>query len=190
MPGKQDELRLTNWDTRPRNVELRAGTELTGYRLRPGLNFCPSIVETENPSKEQLEALIESEASADRDIIEIIEALTQPLATIESVSKQQGVTTRTLQRRFQSSSLPTPDYWRLLGRARRATHALPCRVSLAEIAYEYGYSDQAHMTRELVRWFGLTPSQLRQSKVPISEICQPGLGNWGSDGTLELGNLH
>lgn len=189
-PGQCGEIRFTSWDFRPRTVELRAGTEMTGYRLRPGITLDPRVFESIILDFRQLEFWIECEVSGDHDVIEIIQALTQPQATIESVSRQQGVATRTLQRRFRNLSLPTPDYWRLLGRARRAIHALPCRAPLADIACEYGYSDQAHMTREFVRWFGLTPTQLRHSKVRTHDICQPGLGNWTDEGHLELGSLH
>lgn len=34
-------------------------------------------------------------------------------------------------------------------------------LSLSEIAYRTGYSDQAHMTRAFVRWLGCTPGRLR-----------------------------
>ncbi|MCV0349614.1 MAG: helix-turn-helix domain-containing protein [Nitratireductor sp.] len=96
---------------------------------------------------------------------------------------------RTLQRRFKHLSLPTPAFWRQLGRARRAVQALPCRVPLAEIAAHYGYSDQAHMTREFVRWFGWTPVQLRRNPAAIADLAQPGLGNWSLEIGLEIAGL-
>ncbi|MBI1651000.1 hypothetical protein C6Y62_12440 [Hyphomicrobium sulfonivorans] len=46
---------------------------------------------------------------------------------------------------------------------------------------EYGYSDQAHMTREFVRWFGRSPEKLRQNPSAMSDLLQPGLGNWSEE---------
>ena len=89
-----------------------------------------------------------------------------------------AVTVRTLQRRLKDLSLPPPEVWRLLGRARRAASMLPHRLPLADIAFDSGYSDQAHMTREFKRWFGQTPSMLRRNKTLLDDIAQPALGNW------------
>lgn len=188
--GVSDAKRITGWDNQPRSVLLEAGTSLTGYRLSPGTTISPQAFSaTEALTPFALRDLIESEATKDHEVRDIIEALTRPGATIAKVARQSGATARTLQRQFRNQSLPTPDFWRLLGRARRAIQALPCRVPLAEIAHAYGYSDQAHMTREFVRWFGLPPAELRKSPDTVREICQPGLGNWLGDDQSELGNL-
>jgi AraC-like DNA-binding protein len=74
--------------------------------------------------------------------------------------------------------LPPPDFWRLLGRARRAAGRIASGARLAEVADDAGYSDQAHMTRELARWFGMSPGQLRRSAPALDALLQPALGNW------------
>lgn len=188
-PSERDEIRFTEWDAQPRKTPLSAGTTLIGYRLCPGSVLAPQSYEQAVSEPAMLEDMIKSEATHDHEMMDVIEALTLAGSTVEYVARQGGVTARTLQRRFHEASLPTPEYWRLLGRARRAIQALPCRVPLAEIALAYGYSDQAHMTREFVRWFGLSPARLRRSKVLIEQISQPGLGNWKTDNSLEVASL-
>jgi AraC-like DNA-binding protein len=51
-------------------------------------------------------------------------------------------------------------------------------VTLAEIACDCGYSDQAHMTREFVRWFGKTPTWLCRDVRLLDLLNQPALDNW------------
>lgn len=190
LNGVANKARITEWDNQPRDVCLQAGTSLTGYRLSPGTTIsAQALSNTETLNPIAVQELIESEASIDQEFAELINALSLPRATVAKVARQNGTTPRTLQRQFRNQSLPAPDYWRLLGRARRAIQALPCHVQLADIAYAYGYCDQAHMTREFVRWFGLTPTALRGSPHFVREICQPGLGNWLGNSQSEFGNL-
>ncbi|SNZ19505.1 transcriptional regulator, AraC family [Cohaesibacter gelatinilyticus] len=174
----KDMLCATHWDFSPRPVALRAGLTLTGYRLRPGTMVDLPELNAEVGNVSNLEAMINDAASPDQEITQIIEALGLPESSVDGLARQQGVSERSLQRHFKSLSLPPPVFWRQLGRARRAVQALPCRVPLSDIALDYGYSDQAHMTREFVRWFGLTPAQLRQSPDVMKYLAEPGLGNW------------
>lgn len=105
-------------------------------------------------------------------------SLGQAGGSIASVVKQAGVSARTLQRLLRQKGLPAPDFWRRLGRARQAACLLRDSTNLTSIAYEAGYSDQAHMTRDFRRWFGLTPSQLRANSQCLLDVTQSGLGNW------------
>ncbi len=41
---------------------------------------------------------------------------------------------------------------------QQAAKALTETTNLAEIAAQAGFSDQAHFTRRMVEWFGVTPS--------------------------------
>ncbi len=177
-------LHSTSWDISPRRVRLRAGTSLTGFRLRPGATIDLRDLGTEAHSAANLAAQISSVVRHDQEITQIIDDIGLPGRSVAELAKQQGVSERTLQRHFKGLSLPSLGFWRQLGRARRAVQALPCRVPLTEIALEYGYSDQAHMTREFVRWFGKTPVQLRRDHATLKDLAQPGLGNWSSQAVL------
>lgn len=178
---------VTDWDFAPRQVKIPAGTSLIGYRLQPGTTIRLDDVAIVGRDLSDLDAAIADAARHDREIAEIINALNLPGGGIERLARQQGVSERTLQRHFKSLSLPPPAFWRQLGRARRAVQALSSPTPLPDIALDYGYSDQAHMTREFRRWFGRTPAQLRRAPAAMNDLAQPGLGNWS--GVLEPAGL-
>jgi AraC-like DNA-binding protein len=184
-----DLVGVTDWDFAPRQVRLSAGTSLIGYRLQPGATISQADLQIENHDLSNLGAEVGNRMRRDQEVTEIIDALGLPDSSVERLARQQGVSERTLQRHFRNLSLPTPIFWRQLGRARRAVQALPCRVPLSEIALEYGYSDQAHMTREFVRWFGRTPEQLRRNPGVMNDLAQPGLGNWSEEVALKPAGL-
>ncbi|MEC9402698.1 MAG: helix-turn-helix domain-containing protein, partial [Pseudomonadota bacterium] len=127
---------------------------------------------------ERVEDILGNALDETNDLDDVIVALTLPQSTVERASKQAGVSVRTLQRRFREQGLPPPEYWRLLARARRAAGLLATEVPLVEIAAVCGFSDQAHMTRDLRRWFGRSPAQLRRDPDSLSLLSQPALGNW------------
>lgn len=184
-----DRIFVTDWDFSPRQVRLLAGTSLIGYRLRPGTTIGLADLQIEHGDLSNLDAEIGDRVNHDQEVSEIIEVLGLPGGCIKRLARQQGVSERTLQRHFRNLSLPTPVFWRQLGRARRAVQALPCSVPLSEIALEYGYSDQAHMTRAFMRWFGRTPEKLRRNSSAMNDLLQPGLSNWSEEITLNPAGL-
>ncbi len=180
---------FTRWDTSPRMVKIPAGTSITGYRLRPGSVVAVADFAVDGFEPATLSQRMESMVRQDHESSELIEAFGNLNETVDSLARQQGVSARTLQRHFRSLSLPPPGFWRLLGRARRAVQALASPMPLSEIAFAYGYSDQPHMTREFVRWFGMTPLQICRSPATLRELSQPGLGNWSKSSASEVAGL-
>jgi len=176
--GRPEKVFLTALDFQPRLVDLLPGTEMTGYRLRPGGTVDRKTLEEISSHSDRADELLGNALVVADDLDEFIFALTQPQATAAAVSKRAGVALRTLQRRFSEAALPPPEYWRLLGRVRRAACLLPSELPLAEIAAGCGFSDQAHMTRDMKRWFGGTPAQLRRAPQALRLLSQPALGNW------------
>ncbi|MFV3075221.1 helix-turn-helix domain-containing protein [Niveispirillum fermenti] len=183
-PDGRQRVSLTDWDTGPRAVRVAAGTQMAGFRLRPGMVPDPLLLRRVVAAAQTrgeaagIGALLESGVAADREMEQVIDALAQSCGTGAEVARQAGVVPRTLQRRLAGLGLPPPDFWRLLGRARRAAASLGPDRSLADIACAFGYSDQAHMTREFTRWFGLTPARLSRRRAELGLLAQPGLGNW------------
>jgi len=167
------ELRLTPLDDRPRPITLMPGDEITGYRLRPGLMLDPDTL-----TPDELPEAIRHAQSRDRDLSAAIHALGNETTSVQHVAKTPGVSLRTLQRHLARRGLPPPEFWRLLGRARRAAIALKTNLPLADIAGHFGYSDQAHMTRAFRHWFGRSPLALRRDATLLSDINQPALGTW------------
>jgi len=45
---------------------------------------------------------------------------------------------------------------------------------MATVAYENGFSDQAHLSREMRRWFGCSPSTIRQDAQLNAALSQSG----------------
>ncbi|MBK9617544.1 MAG: helix-turn-helix domain-containing protein [Uliginosibacterium sp.] len=60
----------------------------------------------------------------------------------------------------------TPGYWKQLARTRRAARALAGSATLADIAFAHCYADQAQMSRDFQRWFGVTPD-LASGAIPL-----------------------
>lgn len=83
----------------------------------------------------------------------------QELSKLGPVSRQVGLSTRTLQRRLHYCGV---DFDALRDETRRS-QALQLiatgRYTATEIAYMVGYSDQAHFTRAFKRWTGSAPSR-------------------------------
>ncbi len=167
------QITLTALDLQPRQIMLLPGDRMTGYRLRPGLQIDPSnLTETSIPDA------ISHASRKQTDLSAAIAALGNNNTPAQTIARQLGVSLRTLQRHLAKRNLPPPDFWRLLGRARRAAIALGAETPLADIAGLYGYSDQSHMTRACRYWFGHSPRQIRQSTTIQSDINQPALGTW------------
>jgi AraC-like DNA-binding protein len=180
--GVPAKIVLTELDLRPRVAELAAGTEITGFRLRPGSLVGQRVLAELQLDCGRAEEVLGNElasgTAAGKAADEIILALVAPGASVESVAADLGVSRRTLQRQVKVLGLPAPDYWRLLARARRAAGLLTSGLPLGEIAFLCGFSDQAHMTREFRRWFGRTPAELKMRPDLLVLLCQPALGNW------------
>lgn len=85
-----------------------------------------------------------------------------------------GVGERQAQRQFRSSVGLTPVQARRLVRMNEAVFALreggAESATLAELAAELGYADQAHMARELRAFTGLPPSRLEERIESDSEF--------------------
>lgn len=85
---------------------------------------------------------------------------------VAAVAEQLGWSTRTLERRIRRGFGLAPRQLRHLlratsvFRAARETRQLNEGGNLAHLATEYGYADQAHMSRELRAWSGVSPSKL------------------------------
>ncbi|WP_146027102.1 helix-turn-helix domain-containing protein [Bowmanella denitrificans] len=176
--GKADRWFFSDWDFCPRQVCVAAGQQFFGYRLRPGLVLEHQALQSIEHETTDLHGAIPGLLKPDWDLLGAIDALSSGRYSVRQVALQTGVTERTFQRYFKRAALPTPEYWRLLGRARRAAARLNSSSSITDLAAEFEYSDQAHMTRDFKRWFGKTPNQLKQSPEVLAMLSHAGLGNW------------
>jgi hypothetical protein len=72
----------------------------------------------------------------------------------------QDLSPRSIQRHFIQATGLTHGTLRQIKRARRATLFLQQGVSILDTVDLTGYADQAHMTRALKRYIGITPTQI------------------------------
>jgi len=180
-PDAPPHVVLTTFDFSPRHAVMMPGTEISGYRLRPGASVSHKVLAAVAADTGRATTILGDALAEWGALDDAIVALTRPGASVAGVARESGMSLRSLQRRFQDRHLPPPEFWRLLARARRAVALLPTPAPLAEIAAECGFSDQAHMTRALKRWFGHSPAQLRRDAGLRLLLGQPALGNWTAE---------
>ncbi|HSS62155.1 MAG TPA: AraC family transcriptional regulator [Candidatus Limnocylindrales bacterium] len=77
-------------------------------------------------------------------------------STLEKVA---GADRFTIARHFRWAFGTSPDRYRTLRRLALARAAIESGQSLARAAYEAGFADQSHMTRQFKRTYGLTPGR-------------------------------
>jgi len=83
-------------------------------------------------------------------------------ARIESVARKSGASVRSLQLRFRRHVGLSPKEFGRMMRLRATLRALESEeASVAEVAADRGFADQAHAARELRRTTGLAPAKLR-----------------------------
>jgi methylphosphotriester-DNA--protein-cysteine methyltransferase len=76
-----------------------------------------------------------------------------------------SIPSRTLQRRFLAATGLSQQTVRQIHRARTALDLLRSGTTILDTVAQLGYSDQAHLTRSLTRWIGLTPASLVQERI-------------------------
>ncbi len=140
------------------------GTTMRGLRLRPG-----TIIDTVGLHRWLAQTPLEPDMRLDEistflttnpSLDEALTVLATPEVKINNCAKFLGQTQRTLQRLVAKHTGQTPVFWRQLARARLAAKALFRAANVAEIAYTFGYADQAHMARDMQTWFGYRPSAI------------------------------
>jgi AraC-like DNA-binding protein len=103
-------------------------------------------------------------AEPDDAVVEAASALRSPAISMADVARSSGLGERELRRRFASHVGMGPKAFQLTARFAELVRRLPDlvarRASIAALALELGYADQAHMTRECLRISGSTPGVL------------------------------
>ncbi len=80
---------------------------------------------------------------------------------IGALAKRLDTSIRTLQTRFLDAVGLTPKEYARIRRLQALLRTLDAeRASIVDAAARHGYSDQAHATRDLAHWTGITPARL------------------------------
>ncbi|MCW1924027.1 helix-turn-helix domain-containing protein [Luteolibacter arcticus] len=80
----------------------------------------------------------------------------------------QDITTRTEQRRVLRITGLTCGAIHQIERARQATLSLKQGAPILDVVHEAGYYDQAHLTRSLKRFVGLSPARIAREQEQLS----------------------
>ncbi|MEZ5703035.1 MAG: helix-turn-helix domain-containing protein [Burkholderiaceae bacterium] len=123
-------------------------------------------------------AQIEAAVRLDARVVEALRALSAE-RTVQAATAQLGVSERTLQRLLKPATGRAPVYWKRLARLRQTARALSHGPAgaLADVACAQGFADQAHMSREIRSWLGVSPGQLQQRSSLLYLLNEPGFGN-------------
>jgi AraC-like DNA-binding protein len=84
-----------------------------------------------------------------------------PATPVPALAAAVGLGERQLRRRFDAAVGYGPKMLARVARFRRALALVRAGEPPAAAAYEAGYADQAHMTREMRALAGRTPAALR-----------------------------
>lgn len=186
-PGAPPRWFVSDLDDHARTVVLAAGHTAAGWRLRPGTAIATDALLASlrgcEPAPDVVQARLADFAIVPAAVAEAIAALTDAGGStgeassthrVTAAAADLGVAPRTLQRLLLAATGRPPSFWLMLVRARRAARALAGAASLAAVAHAHGYADQAHMSRDLGRWFGLTPTALRRDPARVARLADSG----------------
>lgn len=168
------ELSTTAYD-----VTSRQGEKMQGIRLKPGVHIdqysLSKWIESHSLNElfilDQIDEFCQQSAS----LLEALDCLSQEdIYTVPAAALRLGVSIRTLQRLIKKETQQSPYFWLSLARVRQCAKSLNKFEQLAEAASAFHFSDQAHMSREIKCWFGVTPNQLKNDAELLSTLNEPG----------------
>ena len=164
-----------------------AGQHTVGVRMRAGAQFDETtllaqlarLVRGDRLDDADLLAAIGATVRIDARVDEALACLAQ-LPRLDAARARLGVSERALERLLRERTGRAPLFWKNLARARRCARAVVAEDAasggLSDIAAEHGYADQAHMTRDLRRWFGAAPSRMRLEPQRFATLVAVGHG--------------
>lgn len=179
LPNGRSNWFVTRLYDRATPLEVVAGEHFCGYRLQPGsrvneINLLNALQDRSDPDAVDVLGLLDACVSLDPELTEALDCLAGA-GSIASATRQLGISERSLERWVRLRTGRTPSYWRQLARVRRTARSLShSMMTLVDIAFEHGYADQAQMSRDFQRWFGVSPRAFRHDPVLQALIAAPG----------------
>lgn len=159
-------------------VKQKKGSTMLGFRMKPGVRFKEQkllgSLNEDHCDVDAVHNLLDDCVVLSGAVDDALTCLASDVKTVSHAAKELGVSARSLQRLLARETDRSPLYWMMLARARRAARAMSSNDSLAEVAEMHGYADQAHMSREFIRWFKLSPSVLRKTPAYFSQLTATG----------------
>lgn len=92
---------------------------------------------------------------------------------MSGLAKHCGVSVRTLERFFLAAFGDTPRHWLKRLRILKAVEFLRRGHTIKETAFQLGYLEPSHLSREFKRYYGVAPSKhasLPSKTTPVGEM--------------------
>ena len=179
-PNGASHIEVSPLQTGLLSSRLEKGVMLTGYRMRPGVRLDPKRLTSLSHSDDDLTDAICDRVTLDNRVEEALSVFAHA-PTLPQALRTLGVQEQTLQRVLRRAGLPPPKFWLQLARARRAGRQMTGQPDqpLADLAIEFGYADQAHLTRSFHRFFNHSPRAFRKSADLYRQLDHTGLATGG-----------
>jgi len=91
-----------------------------------------------------------------------------PVVTAALQGEPAVLSQRSAQRRFLQVTGMTHNNLFQIERARFAVNLLREGLPIADVVWQCGFYDQAHLTRSLRQWIGITPTQVTRADTQLS----------------------
>lgn len=155
------------------------GDRFLGWRLHPAAvidteRLIHAVSQRASLDNDDVARLLGDNVRLDHRLADVLAGLAMT-CRVGDAARSLGASPRTLERMTSAGTGRRPAYWKSLARVRRAAAALDdTRITLADLAAEHGFADQAHMTREFRAWFGLSPRRFRDRRDLVTQVRAPG----------------
>ncbi len=84
--------------------------------------------------------------------------------SLEDLARIVGMNKFTFARQFKAEIGMSPMHYLLMRRVFKAKQAIHSQSNLTDLAYEYGFADQAHFSRNFTRFVGVSPREFKKGK--------------------------
>jgi AraC-like DNA-binding protein len=181
-PGERPEWFVSDLGDVACHVALVPGLSHRGFRLHPGARIDHAGLLAsmrEDLDNAGIAERLHHHVTALPRVSEALAALSAgvgPDGGVARVAARLGVQNRSLQRLLARETGRAPVFWMRLARVRMAAAEVGQATSLAELAHDRGFADQAHMTREMRHWLGVTPRRIRLDPGWVARHLGPGYG--------------
>ena len=93
----------------------------------------------------------------------LIEMMPQGQVSEEMIAVELNVSLRTLQRKLREEKTSYSQIYKSIRQEMAGEYIQDSQMSMTEIAYLLGFSEQANFTRAFRRWYGTSPSAAREN---------------------------
>jgi transcriptional regulator of acetoin/glycerol metabolism len=146
----------------PPDQTMGAASNPTNLHTRPRLDSIPTFLKLAQPAPQAPGGL---SAGAMRRVQEYMKAHLGESVDLSMLAGVAGLSVHHFARQFKQSIGVTPHHYLTQKRVERAQEMLAqTDLSLAEIAYAAGFSDQSHLARHFRHTLGTTPREFRWSQ--------------------------